>query len=421
MDSNQYNEYNDASWRHVSRDGHLDDCSTIKFRNNKRNARFKGFLKGVAFILVAAVSGGTVAYYVVDTKYSKLSLVYGQNNPSMLEQAKTNTPTTDIPKNSITMVAETVGPTVVGISNKLETFFGEKTNGSGSGIIFDKKGYIVTNYHVIQGAEKVTVKLPNTSKIFEAKFIGAEASRDIAVIKIDADSLPVAKFGDSSKVKTGDLSIAIGNPLGDEFAGSVTAGIISAVNRNISIQDRTGKVTTRYKVLQTDAAINPGNSGGALCNEAGEIIGINSLKLGSDDNVEGMGFAITINDVKDIVSKIMSGVNATAQSSTPDKQPTSKEQPNVLIGIQGRSAVPEADSGVKGVYVEEVTPNSGASAAGIKPSDIIVEIDKVKIDSMQQLQELLKKYKAGDSVSCKIWRNGKAYQAKITLSEKSLK
>ncbi|ERI93112.1 serine protease do-like HtrA family protein [Clostridiales bacterium oral taxon 876 str. F0540] len=421
MDSNQYNEYNDVSWRHVSHEGNLDDCSTIKFRSNKRNARFKGFLKGVAFILVAAVSGGAVAYYVVDTKYSKLSLVYGQNNPSMLDQSKTNTPSVDIPKNSITMVAETVGPTVVGISNKLETFFGEKTNGSGSGIIFDKKGYIVTNYHVIQGAEKVTVKLPNTSRIFDAKFIGAEPSRDIAVIKIDADSLPVAKFGDSSKVKTGDISIAIGNPLGDEFAGSVTAGIISGVNRNISIQDRTGKVTTRYKVLQTDAAINPGNSGGALCNEAGEIIGINSLKLDADENVEGIGFAITINDVKDIVGKIMAAVNITDKSNTTTKPSTDKGQSGADIGIQGRSAVPESDSGVKGIYVEEVVPNSGASQAGIRPSDIIMEIDKVRLESKIQYQELLKKYKAGDTVTCRIWRNGREFTVKIILSEKSSK
>ena len=412
MNNNEFSEYRDASWENVSRDGHGYDCSTIKFRNNRKNVRIKRFFKGIAFLLVAAVSGGTTAYIVIDTKYAQAPLVYGPNNPSMLEQNKENTPTAEIPKNAISKVAESVGPTVVGISNKQETFFGEKSKGSGSGIIFDKRGYIVTNYHVIEGAERVTIKLPNTDKVFDAKFVGADATRDIAIIKIDAENLPVAKFGDSSKVKTGDIAIAIGNPLGDQFAGSVTAGIISAVNRTIKMQDRSGKVTT-YKVLQTDAAINPGNSGGALCNEAGEIIGINSLKIGSDYDAEGMGFAITINDVKSIVSKLMNVGNNNGKTAT------SKDEPKVMLGIGGRDAVPEEDNGIKGVYVEEVQSNTGAAAAGIKPSDIIVEVEKTKIESMEQLMNILKNYKVGDVVNCKVWRNGKVYQVKISLSEKS--
>jgi serine protease Do len=407
MDNNDFKEYKDASWEYVSREGHGCDRATIKFRNNGRRGRISGFFKGIAFIVIAAVSGGATATYIVERKYSNMPLTYGPNNPSLLDQKENSTPTAVLPKNAINKVAETVGPTVVGISNKIETFFGERTNGSGSGIIFKEDGYIVTNYHVIENAEKVTVKLANSDKIFNAKFVGAEPSRDIAVIKIESEKLPVAKFGDSSNIKVGDVAIAIGNPLGDEFAGSVTSGIISAVNRKITMQERSGKVTT-YKVLQTDAAINPGNSGGALVNEAGEIIGINSLKIGSSYDAEGMGFAITINEASEIIKRIMGG-GSTATVENANTKPG--------IGIRGRDAVPEADYGVKGVYVEEVVAETGAEAAGIKPSDIIVEVEKVKTETMDQLVTVLSEYKPGDTVNCKIWRNGKIYSAKVTLSE----
>lgn len=410
MDNNDFKEYRDASWEQVNREDKGCGSAAIKFRNKGRRGRVNSFFKGITFLLVAAVSGGATAAYVIDRKYSNMPLTYGPNNPSLLEQKENNTAAV-LPKNSINLVSETVGPTVVGISNKQETFFGERSNGSGSGIIFDEKGYIVTNYHVIEGAEKVTIKLANSEKVFSAKFVGADPSRDIAVIKIEAEKLPVAKFGDSSKVKVGDLAIAIGNPLGDEFAGSVTSGIISAVNRKITMQDRSGKVTT-YKVFQTDAAINPGNSGGALVNEAGEIIGINSLKIGTGYNAEGMGFAITINEASEIIKQIMG-----SNSNSTKQETTNQDEPKIVMGIIGRDAIPEADNGVKGVYVEDISANLGAAEAGIKPSDIIIEVDKVKVETMLQLKEFLAKYNAGDTVTCKVWRNGKVLQVKVMLSE----
>lgn len=412
MDNNDFREYRDASWEQVSRDGHTYEGAGIKFRNRRRNGAIRGFFKGIAFILIAAVSGGATATYIVDKKYNNLSSTYIPNNPSLMEQKSNNTPTAELPKNAITKVAETVGPTVVGISNQVESFFGERTNGSGSGIIFDKSGYIVTNYHVIQGAAKVTVKLANSDKVFTAKFVGAEPTRDIAVIKIDAENLPVAKFGDSSKVKVGDIAIAIGNPLGQEFAGSVTAGIISAVNREIQIQDpNTGRVT-KYKVLQTDAAINPGNSGGALVNEAGEIIGINSLKIGAQYGAEGMGFAININDASEIIKQLMNN------NKPIDITEGTVDVPRVMLGISGRTAVLEGNNRISGVYVDEVSPGTGADKAGIKPSDIITEVDGTKVESIQDVQDVLRKYKAGDVITCKIWRNGKNVEVKVTLTER---
>lgn len=413
MENNGAKDYKEASWEQVSRDGQHFEGTGIKFRSNNKN-KLKGLFKGIAFVLIAAVSGGTAGVLLVNYRYSNYSLGYmPPNNPSLLDQ-KNNAPTADIPKNAVTKVAETVGPTVVGISNKNETFFGERTSGSGSGIIFDPNGYIVTNYHVVEGAERVTVKLVSSNKTFDAKYIGGDPSRDVAVIKIEAKGLPVAKFGDSAKVKVGEIAVAIGNPLGDEFAGSVTSGIISAVNRKIKMQDpNTGRITN-YNVFQTDAAINPGNSGGALCNEAGEIIGINSLKLGVNSNVEGMGFAITINDAKTIVDKIMkndkpASATGTTSNSTTDNAP-------VKMGVAVSSAVPEQENGVKGAYVEDVVPNLGAAEAGIRPSDIITEIDKIKIQAGDDLLEILKNHKAGDVISCKVWRNGKTIQFKVTLS-----
>jgi serine protease Do len=415
MENNEPKDYKTASWEQVSHEGHHYEGAEIKFRSNK-TGRVKYFLKGIAFILVASVSGGVTAAYLINYKYSTYPMNYATNNPSMIEQ--TNTATADLPKNSITKVAETVGPTVVGISNKNETFFGERTSGSGSGIIFDPNGYIVTNYHVIEGAEKLTVKLVSSNKTFDAKYIGGDINRDIAVIKIDAKGLPVARFGDSSKVKVGDVSVAIGNPLGDEFAGSVTAGIISAVNRKIKVQDQSTGRITNYTVFQTDAAINPGNSGGALCNEAGEIIGINSLKLGASSNVEGMGFAITINEVKTVVDKIMKGENIKVtpnNESTANSSETNK--PPVKMGVSVSNAVPEQKNGVKGAYVQDVDPTLGAGEAGIRPSDIITQIDKVKITTGDDLMKDLKNHKPGDIINCSVWRNGKMLQFKVTLSE----
>lgn len=404
MENDGYKEVKDVPWEQVTQTGE------IKFRVQNKKNKFKRVFKGIAFILVAAVSGGATSVYIVNKKYSSLPSPYtqaNQSNQSLLEQKNGYTRTADLPKNSITMVAETVGPTVVGINNTAEGFFGEVNQGSGSGIIFDKSGYIVTNYHVIQGADKVYIKLPNASKPLPAKFVGADSNSDLAVVKIEGKNFPVAKFGDSSKVKVGDVAVAIGNPLGDEFAGSVTAGIISATNRKFQIKDQ-GRVTT-YKVLQTDAAINPGNSGGALCNEAGEIIGINSLKLGASVNAEGMGFAISINEAKDVIQKIMNG-------SKPSD--TQKVGPNAMMGIAGVTAVPQQNNGVKGVYIQEVTSGLGAEAAGIRPTDIIVELDKTKVETYEQLQNILWKHKPGEAIPCKVWRNGKVISLNVILSER---
>lgn len=380
MDDYKYNEVTDVNFEEVD-----PRNSNIKFKKKNRNRN--QFFKSIAIIVISALSGALGGAYIVQKHQGN------QNNKESAITQQNQISTKQIPKNAITTVAETVGPAVVGINNKGETFWGDIEQGSGSGIIFEPNGYIVTNYHVISGASKVTVKL-STGKVFPAKLVAADKRSDLAVIKIDATNLPVAKFGDSSKVRVGDLAIAIGNPLGEEFAGSVTSGIISALNREMQYD---GAI---YKVLQTDAAINPGNSGGALCNENGEVIGINSLKIGSEANAEGMGFAIASNEAKSIIDSLMNYGKV--------KRPA--------LGVMGQ-AVSYKNGEVKGFYVSEVIEGSGASKAGIKPTDIITEVDKTKINSYEDLAGILDNHKIGDTISIKIWRSGNTITKNLILSE----
>lgn len=386
MDNNGFKEIQDVQWENIG-----NKEGTIRFRRTKRLGRAKYFLKTVSVIVVAAISGGVAGAYVVERKYSQSEYTYPQKNQASFQTQNNGTKAASIPSNTIASVAQTVGPAVVAISNSSKEIIGEVEDGSGSGIIFEQNGLIVTNNHVIEGGDKITVKL-SSGKTLNAKLVGADARTDIAVIKVDAQNLPVAKFGDSSKMKAGDIAVAIGNPLG-EYAGSVTAGIISAVNRTINYNG------AKYKVLQTDAAINPGNSGGALCNEAGEVIGINSLKIPTTQNAEGLGFAIAINEVKGIINSLVSY----GKVSRP------------YLGIYGGTA--KSENSVQGVFVNEVVKGSGAAAAGVKPTDIITAIDHKAIKTMEELQNAVDKHKIGDAVSCTIWRNGKSMDVSIILAD----
>ncbi|WP_424151438.1 S1C family serine protease, partial [Selenomonas noxia] len=201
----------------------------------------------------------------------------------------------------VVRAAKAVGPAVVGITNKAvaRDWFNNpvETEGVGSGVVFRSDGYIVTNYHVISGAKEIIVSLSD-GRSLKGKLIGQDEFTDLAVVKVDANDLPTAVFGNSDTVVVGEPAIAIGNPLGLEFQGSVTVGVISALNRTLDVSDK------RVKLLQTDAAISPGNSGGALVNADGEVIGINSAKVAAAA-VEGMGFSIPINTVQTIINELI--------------------------------------------------------------------------------------------------------------------
>lgn len=311
---------------------------------------------------------------------------------------------------SITEIASKVGPSVVGVINKTtiqprryyDPFTGRSyyytdpseegqtiEQGSGSGIIFQDDGYIVTNQHVIDGASEISVIL-NTGEEFSAKLVGQDKKTDLAVLKIDAGStkLTAATFGDSSIVQVGELAVAIGNPMGQEFSGSVTSGIISAINRTMTIENRT------YNLLQTDAAINSGNSGGALINQYGEVIGINSVKL-SSSGVEGMGFAIAISQAKPIIDDLMSSGYVTGR-------------PLVGIGIKNTGY---------GLFIGSVSEGSGAAEAGLKVYDMILEVEGQKVSSVEDVNKIRDTKKAGDILTFKILRDGDTMEVKVKLTE----
>ena len=348
-DNYKFNEeIRDALWKNAERG--QDIFGEIKFRKNNKRNYFKTLLKVILFMLIAALSGGITANYVISK--DKLQ----ENISGDLTQSKLEENNTDIYSNSISEVTRKVSPTVVGIIVKVKGVE-ETPEVSGSGIIFKSEGFIITNYHVIENATEIEVKLSNY-KVLKAKVIGTDSISDLAVIKVEASNLPVAKLGDSSKVNVGDLAIAIGNPLGEQFSGVVTAGIISAIDRKINIVDKKTGEQTIYKVIQTDATINEGNSGGALCNINGEVIGINSLKIGSASETSGMGFAINTNVAKEIISDLM----------------TYGKVIRPAIGIYGVAAISVGNKGIEGVYVQEVVSGSGAYKAGIIPTDIITQI-----------------------------------------------
>lgn len=309
--------------------------------------------------------------------------------------------------------ANKVLPSIVGItveytvtSNFMQGM-SQLAQAQGSGIIISKDGYILTNNHIINStdsstyyevskATKVYVYLYNNSTPYEAKIIGTDEQTDLAVIKIEKDDLTPAELGDSNSVKIGEFAMAIGNPLG--MQSSVTSGIISAVNRTV-----TGENGTTYTLIQTDAAINSGNSGGALVNSEGKVIGINTLKL-SGTGIEGMGFAIPINDTIDIYKQLI-------------------EHGKVLrpyIGIEGidvTQSIAERYNLTEGVYIKAIQNSSPASETDLKAGDIIVKADGTSIKTMDELNKIKNNKNIGDNLELEVIRSGKNVKVTIKLAE----
>ena len=290
---------------------------------------------------------------------------------------------------SVVPIAQKAGPAIVGIRTtirtSLERFFGpeaEQSRVEGSGVVLDSNGYIMTNYHVVQDADPRNVSRQSvTLEVFlsdkrqaKAKFVGGDPLNDLAVIKIDLKNLPVAELGDSSKLQVGALAVAIGNPLGLEFAGSVTTGVISALNRTVSVEDRT------LNLIQTDAAINPGNSGGALVDSEGKVVGINTVKI-SVSGVEGLGFAIPINQAKKIL-------------------PDLKKFGRVPRGWLGALLVTTKE----GVFVDGIVLRAAAQKAGLRSGDFVTEVDGTKVSDSLEIERLLEDKKPGDSVTVMVER-----------------
>lgn len=320
--------------------------------------------------------------------------------------------TSSVVTSDVSDIVENVMPSIVSITNmsieEVQNFFGgiseQKSESAGTGIIIsqnDSELLIVTNNHVVEGNDTLTVTFDDGNSV-EANIKGTDSEYDVAVIAVPLDdisddtmnSIAVATLGDSTSLRVGEPAIAIGNALG--YGQSVTTGVISALNRSVSETDsQTGEVTeSSAKLIQTDAAINPGNSGGALVNASGEVIGINSSKL-VGETVEGVGYAIPISDVSDLIEKLMNQETKTRVA----------EEDQGYIGITGMSVSSEYSQQLNmpsGVYVSEVTPGGGADAAGMTRGCIITAIDGTTVDGMEALQELLRYYAAGETVTLTI-------------------
>ncbi|TAH82632.1 serine protease [Bacillus subtilis] len=330
----------------------------------------------------------------------------------------------------ISDMVEDLSPAIVGITNlqaqSNSSLFGSSSSdssedtesGSGSGVIFKKengKAYIITNNHVVEGASSLKVSLYDGTEV-TAKLVGSDSLTDLAVLQISDDHVTkVANFGDSSDLRTGKTVIAIGDPLGKDLSRTVTQGIVSGVDRTVSMSTSAGE--TSINVIQTDAAINPGNSGGPLLNTDGKIVGINSMKI-SEDDVEGIGFAIPSNDVKPIAEELLSKGQI--------------ERPYIGVSMLDLEQVPqnyqEGTLGLfgsqlnKGVYIREVASGSPAEKAGLKAEDIIIGLKGKEIDTGSELRNILyKDAKIGDTVEVKILRNGKEMTKKIKLDQKEEK
>ena len=348
-----------------------------------------------------------------------------QTLDNLTPQTQTETVVTDV-----TQVVKAVMPSVVSVSNtyvQRGTFFGQEYSSeavsSGSGIIVgenDSELLIVTNYHVVESADTLSVQFVDEEQV-EAQIKGTDADKDLAVLAVQLsdikqttlDQISIATLGNSDDLTVGEPVIAIGNALG--YGQSVTTGVVSALNRPIAVTSQEGQTGDSQinTFIQTDAAINPGNSGGALLNTKGEVIGINSNKIGGS-TVEGMGYAIPISDAKPIIEELM-------QKETRLKVDEANKGVLGITGVNVESQYSEVYGIPMGVYVSSVTDNSGAAAAGLVRGDIITAINGETVETMEELKEEMNYYQAGDTVTLTIMQGSPTgYQSKdvqVTLGK----
>ncbi|MPW25277.1 trypsin-like serine protease [Alkalibaculum sp. M08DMB] len=357
-------------------------------------------MKILAVGLVGALIGGIIVGIIAINFFRETNIT--QEQPNVNNDFMESISTSDDPPTTVEAVAELVTPTVVGVQTveiSQDMFMRERTStGIGSGFIVTQDGYILTNHHVVtEDPKKITVSLKD-GRSLEATKIWSDAILDLAVIKIDATGLPVAILGDSESLAVGQMAIAIGNPLGLTFERTVTAGIVSALNRSIISGN-----TIAEDLIQTDASINSGNSGGPLLNNRGNVIGINTYKI---DSGEGMGFAIPINIAKPIVNQII---------NNGEFKPT-------MMGIScldreiARYYSSDEDIDLKaGILIMEVQPESGAEKAGLVKDAIITHIDDIEVNTMLKLREIIYNKLPGESVQVRYTLNGKTETTKVTL------
>lgn len=376
-------------------------------RNKKKTHFWKGIFLGS---LVGGLIVATVFFYFAGTllsqEYTAPPLPQGSEERNGNEES--NVPLDVSPQAmeyymAVVNAAERATPPVVGISNFgiVYDFFGRgslQQRASGSGVIIRSDGYIVTNYHVIEDSRELVVSLGSGEEL-PATVVGADPPTDLAVIKIDKKGLPAAEMADSDKLRVGEPAIAIGNPLGLDFQQSVTKGVVSALERAITIQGQ------NFSFIQTDAAINDGNSGGALVNIKGELIGINTAKI-KISGVEGMGFAIPSNTVKQISNTLIEKGRVV--------------RPWIGVYISTLTPLDAQRFGLSvesGILVQEVVKGGPADKAGIVSMDVILELEGTKLTDTSELQQLLQKFGVGETIEITLARGQEKLVVQVTLDE----
>lgn len=374
-----------------------------KQKKAKKKGKYGAGVVVAASLLAAVIGAGSgIAAVTLTSRGNNTSTPITSN----VSGSNVNINIDETAESVVEAVAEKVTPSVVGIrtTTSVRSFFGgsNESTGEGSGVVYSADGYIITNYHVISGAvtnksgSKVEVFTDTLdSKSYEATVVGYNISTDLAVIKIDAKGLTLVEFSDSSKLKVGQYVITVGNPGGLEFMDSVTYGVISGLNRVVSSD-------SGVKLIQTDAAINPGNSGGALVNTKGQLVGINSSKIVSEE-FEGMGFAIPSNTVAEICKSII------------EKQNDPEPYIGVTISEKYTASVLKYYGYPSGAVISSVADGSPADSAGLAKGDIITEFDGTEITEYSMFDSLLQKCKPDDKVNIKIYRNGRYYTTTVTV------
>ena len=397
------------------------NSSYKEFKNSEKKFNF-GFAKNVLapflFGVIGSVTVIAVSLNVPTIKENIVKKLVSVESPNSYGD---NTNTANINTQMVSLVgysetgvgvASKVRPSIVGIEVEYSVnsiFYRNKSTATaaGSGIIISEDGYILTNNHIVNSsstsyyyelgkANKVTVTLYNDSTKYDATIVGTDSQTDLAVIKIEKNGLKAAELGDSDAVQVGEFAMAIGNPLG--LTDSVTAGIVSAVNREVSDQDGNS-----YVAIQTDASINSGNSGGALVNSKGQVIGVNTLKL-SGTGVEGVGFAIPINSTKEIYEQLI--------------QYNKVKRPYIgIVGYDLDEQTAEDYNLVVGIYIKTIEDFSAGEKAGLKIGDVIVEVDGTKVTKMDELNAIKNQKQIGDTLKLKVFREGKEKEITVTLQE----
>ena len=419
---NQYSYYNPnetegntSNGTTFYNNGQGDDGKTPKKKKEHKKMPKAVAVTGLALMFGVVSSATFLTTNYVGTKVLKLGTTQKSTSTTSTSAVTSNaslTKTSSVVTSDVSSVVENVMPSIVSITNmsvqEVQNYFGgtskQESESAGTGIIIsqnDSELLVVTNNHVVAGSDTLTVTFADGNSV-EANIKGTDSEYDVAVVAVPLDSISedtkkaisVATLGDSTELKVGEPAIAIGNALG--YGQSVTTGVISALNRSVSETDQTTGETTEssVKLIQTDAAINPGNSGGALVNASGEVVGINSSKL-VGDSVEGVGYAIPISDVSDLIENLMNQETKTKVA----------EADQGAIGIKGMSVSTEYSQQLnmpEGVYVSEVTKGGGAEKAGMTRGCIITGINGTTVSSTDDLQEQLQYYAKGDEVELTI-------------------